>query len=170
MKLARMKGAVLRSALGQHRPDNLVLANGVIIRDQSPMPPRSLAPALPPGMSPSDWYRFLNGFVFLWANKERLDRHLVAFRKRPQALLVFDVPRLINERGADLHLSPINSGNAMRRAAPRSYEMFVPYRVWLEKGWPVIRGKARSRSTVPAEIAIKDSLTLEPYLIEIRDV
>lgn len=169
MRLALMKEAELNWTLSQHRPSNLVLANGVIIRDQSPMPPRSLAPALPTGMSPSDWYRFLNGFVFLWANKERLDRHLVAFRKRPQTLLVFDAPRLIKERGDDLFLSPINSGNAMRRAAPRSYDLFVPYRIWREEGWPAIQGQARSKSAAPAEIIIKDNLALEPYLIEIRD-
>jgi hypothetical protein len=169
MRLALLKEAELNWTLSQHRPANLVLANGVIIRDQSPMPPRSLAPALPPGMSPSDWYRFLNGFVFLWANKERLDRHLVAFRKRPQTLLVFDAPRLIKERGDDLFLSPMNSGNAMRRAAPRSYDLFVPYRIWREEGWPAIQGQARSKSAAPAEIIIKDNLALEPYLIEIRD-
>jgi hypothetical protein len=169
MKLALIKEPELRLILGQHRPDNLVLANGIIIRDQSPMPPRSLAPTLPPGMYPSDWYRFLNGFVFLWAGKERLDRHLVAFRKRPQALLVFDARRLIEEKGGDLLLSPINSGNARRHPAPRSYELFVPYCVWLEQGWPVIRGRARSKSAVPAEIAIKGGLTLKPYLIDVRD-
>jgi hypothetical protein len=121
-------------------------------------------------MTPSDWYRFLNGFVFLWANRDRLERHLVAFRKRPQVLLVFDAVRLIEEKGDELLLSPINSGNATRRAAPRSYQLFVPYRVWLEKGWPPVNGKSRSRTAAPAEIAVKDGLILEPYLIEIRDV
>src|SRR5580704_294140 len=99
MRLALMKEAELNWTLSQHRPANLVLPNGVIIRDQAPMPPRSLAPALPSGMEPSDWYRFLNGFVFLWANRERLDRHLVAFRNRPQVLLVIDAVRLIEEKG-----------------------------------------------------------------------
>ena len=170
MKLALIKGGRLKVALGQHRATNVVLPNGVIIRDQIPMPPKSLAPALQPGMTPSDWYRFLNGFVFLWANRDRLERHLIAFRKRPQTLLVFDAARLIEERGDELLLSPINSGNAMRRAAPRSYELFVPYRVWLKKGWPPINGQNRSGTTVPAEIAVRDGLPLEPYLIEIRDM
>ena len=97
MKLALIEGRELKEALGRHRTDNVVLPNGVIIRDQSPMPPRSLAPALPPCVVPSDWYRFLNGFVFLWATEERLSRHLAAFRKRFQTLLVFDAVRLIEE-------------------------------------------------------------------------
>ncbi len=169
MKLALIEGRELKAALGRHRTDNVVLPNGVIIRDQSPMPPRSLAPALPPSVVPSDWYRFLNGFVFLWATQERLRRHLAAFRKRSQTLLVFDAVRLIKERGDDLLLSPINSGNAMRRAAPRSYELFVPYPEWREKGWPVIGGQVRSKSTVPAEIAIRKYLPLTPYLLEVRE-
>ena len=160
----------LHSALGQHRPDTLVLSNGVIIRDQSPMPPRSLKPALSPGMEPSDWYRFLNGFVFLWANQGRVDRHLMAFRKRPQVLLVFDAVRLTEEKGDQLFLSPINSGNAMRRAAPRSYDLFVLYHVWRDKGWLPINGQSRSKATAPAEIAIKGHLPLKPYLIETRSV
>ena len=126
-------------------------------------------PALPPSVVPSDWYRFLNGFVFLWATQERLRRHLAAFRKRSQTLLVFDAVRLIKGRGDDLLLSPINSGNAMRRAAPRSYELFVPYPEWREKGWPVIGGQVRSKSTVPAEIAIRKYLPLTPYLLEVRE-
>ncbi len=169
MRLALPEAAELQSALGQHRPTNLILSTGVIIRDQSPMPPRSLASTLPRGMTPPDWYRFLNGFVFLWANQERLDRHLLAFRKRPQALLIIDAPRLIEERGDDLLLSPINSGNAMRRAAPRSYDLFVPYPLWRKKGWSSINGKMRPRATVPAEVAVKDGLPLEPYLVEIRN-
>ena len=132
------------------------------------MPPQALARTLPSGVAPSDWYRFLNRFAFLWATQERLNRHLIAFRKRPQALLVFDAARLIRERGDDLLLSPINSGNAMRRAAPRSYELFVPYPVWREKGWPVIDGKVRSKSAAPAEVAIIGCLPLAPYLLEVR--
>jgi hypothetical protein len=169
MKLAITEGGRLDVALGQHRATNVILPNGVIIRDQIPMPPKSLAPALQAGLTPSDWYRFLNGFVFLWANRDRVERHLIAFRKRPQTLLVFDAARLIEERGDELLLSPINSGNAMRRAAPRSYELFVPYREWLKKGWPPINGHSRSMATVPAEIVIKDGLSLEPYLTEMRE-
>jgi hypothetical protein len=169
MKLAHMEGGELYSALGQHRNGNVELSNGVIIRDQLPMPPQGLARSLPPGVTPSDWYRFLNGFVFLWANRDRLNRHLLAFRERPQALLVFDAARLVAERGDELLVSPINSGNARRRAAPRSYDLFVPYNSWLEKGWPPINGKSRSKLTAPAEVVIKAALPLKPYLIEITN-
>ncbi len=168
MKLARLKRPDLELELGRHRSETLALPNGVLIRDQIPMPPKALAPALPKGMTPSDWYRLLNGFVFLWATDDRLQRHQVVFRKRPQTLLVFDAARLIAEKRGELFLSPINSGNAKRRPAPRSFDTFVPYSQWQEQGWPAVNGQIRSKATIPAEVAIKGSLPLEPFLVEIR--
>jgi len=105
--------------LSRHRPNQLLLPNGVIIRDQTPMPPDLLAKALPKGISASDWYRFLNRFVFLWANRERAERHRRAFSGRPQVLLVFDAVLLLAECKDQVWPSPINSGNARRRPAPR---------------------------------------------------
>jgi hypothetical protein len=168
MKLAGLKEAELNLALDRHRQVQLVLSNGVVIRDQSPMPPQSLARALSPDLEPKDWYRFLNGFVFLWASRKRVDRHLGAFGKRKQALMIFDAKRLLVEKGDQLFLSPINSGNAMRKAAPRSRDLFVPYAIWKETGWPAIAGKSRLKSATPAEIVFKNSLPLNPYLVEIR--
>ena len=152
--------------LSQHRPNQLVLPGGIIIRDQAPMPPDSLAKALTEGVSPADWYRFLNRFVFLWADRERAERHRRAFDGRPQALLVFDAVLLLAERHDQVLLSPINSGNARRRPAQRSLRLFVPYQEWMEQGWPVIAGKRRSPSVPPAEIVLEGQLPLEPYLVE----
>ena len=120
--------------LSQHRPNQLVLPNGIIIRDQTPMPPDLVAKALPRDISPSDWYRFLNRFVFLWADRERAERHRRAFNGRPQALLVFDAVLLLAEFKDQVLLSPINSGNARRRPAPRSLRLFVPYKNGWQKG------------------------------------
>jgi hypothetical protein len=153
--------------LSQHRPNQLLLPNGVIIRDQTPMPPDLLAKALPKGISVSDWYRFLNRFVFLWADRERAERHRRAFSGRPQVLLVLDAVLLLAECKDQVWLSPINSGNARRRPAPRSWRLFVPYQEWLAQGWPVIAGKRRSRSVPPAEILLEGQMPLEPYLVEI---
>jgi hypothetical protein len=154
--------------LSQHRPSQLVLPNGVIIRDQTPMPPNLLAKALPKEISPSDWYRFLNRFVFLWANRERVERHRRAFRGRPQALLIFDARLLLAKCGDCLFVSPINSGNARRQAAPRSPRLFVPYQEWISEGWPVMAGRKRPTSISPAEIVLAGRLPLGPYLLEIQ--
>ena len=58
-----------------------------MIRDQRPMPPAALAPALDDGLLPSDWYALLNGFVFLWPDRERMNRQRRAYASRPQLVL-----------------------------------------------------------------------------------
>jgi hypothetical protein len=167
-RLAGLNGAERAGLLSQYRPNQVELPNGIVIRDQTPMPPALLAKALPPGLSPFDWYRLLNGFVFLWASFERAERHRVAFAGSPQVLLVFDAALLLTELGDRVLLSPINSGNARRRPAPRSPRLFVPYHEWSDQGWPVIEGQRRSRSVIPAEIVLEGHLPLEPFLTGLR--
>jgi hypothetical protein len=128
------------------------------------MPPALLAKALPPGITLSDWYRLLNGFVFLWGSFERAERHRAAFAGSSQILLVFDAALLLRELGDRVLLSPINSGNARRRPAPRSPRLFVSYHGWSDQGWPAIEGQRRSRSVMPAEIVLAGHLPLEPFL------
>jgi hypothetical protein len=151
--------------LGTHRADALILHDGVYIRDQRPMPPGLLKPALCDDMTPSDWYRFLNGFVFLWANEDRLNRHLRVFAGRRQVVLIFDAKRLLADLGQRVFLSPINSGNARRNAVPRSRMLFTPWHDWLINGWPIITSHQRPRSSLPAEVAVEGRLPLHPYLI-----
>ena len=164
LDLAKVPEKEREIILFQHRPESVVLANGVIIRDQKPMPPLLLARALPKDLSPSEWYRFLNRFVFLWSNRERVERHLGACG-RPQILLAFDAPHLLDKLGDRIYLSPINSGNARRRPAPRSTDTFVPYREWVKSGWRAIDGESRRRTGAPAEILVEGNLTLEPFLL-----
>jgi hypothetical protein len=164
LDLAEVPDKEREAILFQHRPESVVLSNGVAIRDQKPMPPHLLARALPKDVSPSEWYRFLNRFVFLWSNRERVERHLGACG-RPQILLAFDAPQLLEHLGDRIYLSPINSGNARRRPAPRSSKTFVPYREWIKSGWPAMDGESRRRSGPPAEILVEGNLTLEPFLV-----
>jgi hypothetical protein len=44
--------AEISSILGRHRADSLILRDGVLIRDQMPMPPHLLGPVLRDGMTP----------------------------------------------------------------------------------------------------------------------
>jgi hypothetical protein len=143
---------------GEDRADSLILRDGVYIRDQRPMPPSLLKSALCNDMTPSDWYRFLNGFVFLWANENRLHRHLRAFEGRQQVVLIFDAKRLLADLGDQVFLSPINSGNARRNAVARSRTLFTSYHDWLNKGWPIIGSQQRPRSSSPAEVVVKGHL------------
>jgi hypothetical protein len=47
--------------LHTYRPDCVRLSKSLLVRDQRPMPPALLAPALKDGPKPTDWYAFLNG-------------------------------------------------------------------------------------------------------------
>jgi hypothetical protein len=165
LALAKVPENERETMLCQHRPESVVLPNGVIIRDQKPMPPGLLARALPKDVPPSAWYRFLNRFVFLWSNRERVERHLRAFGGRPQILLSFDASLLLDQLGDRVCLSPINSGNARRRPAPRSLLTFVPYREWVKSGWRSLDRESRAPRCPPAEILLEGDLPLKPFLV-----
>src|SRR5580692_2658919 len=51
-RLAGLTGPERAAMLSQYRPNQVELPNGIVIRDQTPMPPALLAKALPPGVSP----------------------------------------------------------------------------------------------------------------------
>ncbi len=161
--LAAPEGAAL---LRNHRTDCVRLSESVLIRDQRPMPPAALVRALKDGLEPADWYALLNGHVFLWPDRERMERQLQACDGRPQALLIFDGAALLDRFGVDAFVTPINSGNARRRPAPRSRDSLVPYDVWRQQGWPTGR-----RQRPPAEVLFRCPIPVgAPYLIKIANV
>ena len=165
LDLARVPENEQQVILFQHRPESVVLANGIVIRDQKPMPPHLIARALPKDVPPTAWYRFLNRFIFLWPNCARVERHLRAFGGRPQILLEFDASQFLDKLGDRIYLSPINSGNARRRPVLRSTSIFVPYKEWIESGWRPVAGKSRPHFCPPAEILVEGNLTLKPFLV-----
>ncbi len=141
----------------RHRPDCVTLVNGVVIRDQKPMPPKLLASVLADGLQPSEWYARLNQFVFLWPSRERLERQKRAYYPRPQVVLVFDAEFVLSDVGDRALVSPINSGNARRRAARRGPGTLVPYPEWKAHGWgrrDETVGRKRPPSHAPAEILV----------------
>ena len=82
-----------------------------IIRDQRPMPPRTLAPLLE-GMDPSDWYRLINRKSFFWAPEDRLFRLLNAgpYRNRVHDVLKVDTRELLERHADRITLAPFNTG------------------------------------------------------------
>jgi hypothetical protein len=149
--------------LRTHRPDNVRLSMGMVIRDQRPMPPAALARALEEGLQPPDWYALLNSFVFLWPDRERLERQRRACGSRPQTLLTFDSAALLDRFHAEAFVSPINSGNARRKPARRGRHTFLPYAAWRGDGWPAGR-----RGRPPAEFLFRCVIpTHAPYLLDV---
>jgi hypothetical protein len=152
--------------LRSHRPESVRLSESVLIRDQRPMPPAALALALQGGLEPADWYALLNSHVFLWPDRDRMERQLKACGERPQALLTYDGAALLDRFGSEAFVSPINSGNARRKPARRGLDTLVPYHVWLQKGWSV-----GQRRRPPAEVLFRCPLPVRaPYLIDIANL
>jgi hypothetical protein len=166
LDLVRIAEAERKEFLRRHRPENLRLSEGVMIRDQRPMPPAALAPALDDGLLPSDWYALLNGFVSLWPDRERMNRQRRAYASRPQLVLTFDAAALLDHFAADAFVSPINSGNARRKAVRRGRDTFVPYRTWLREGWP-----SGQVTRPPAEFLLRCTVPVKaPYLTDISEI
>src|ERR1700723_1034802 len=165
VRLAGISEPASPALLRTHRPDNVRLRTGVVIRDQRPMPPAALAGALEDGLEPADWYALLNGFVFLWPDRERMDRQRRACGSRPQVVLTFDCTELLEQLQAEAFVSPINSGNAPRKAAQRVRKTFVPAVTWSRQGWPTGRpGRA------PAEFLFRCTIpSRAPYVIDVAD-
>lgn len=163
LELVRMPKPKRSAFLRSHRTDCVALGPEILIRDQRPMPPGALAPALEPPMEPADWYALLNGFVFFWPNRERLDRLQGAYAHRPQVVLTFDSAALLRDFGAVAYVSPINSGNARRRAAKRGPATLVHYDAWARSGWPDRRGVPIAEVLFNATIPVTS-----PYLIDIE--
>lgn len=158
-----MRGAERERLECRHRPDRVALPNGVVIRDQRPMPPAALARCLRDGTTPAEWYALLNSKVFLWPDAGRLARQAATYDGLvPLVVLVVDAERLLARHAARTALTPINTGNARRRAAPRGRATFVPYATWLESGWA---GEAAALDTRPrppghpaAELVVDDAV------------
>lgn len=163
---AGMSGGEARVFLRTHRTGNVTLPDGVVVRDQRPMPPALLAPALGDGLAPSDWYALLNAHVFLWPDRDRLERQRGACGERPQAVLTFDAAALLRQFGDHALVSPINSGNARRRPAPRGRDTLVPYRHWAQNGWP-----SGARRRPPAEFLFACPVpATRPYLLDVAAI
>lgn len=154
-----------RSGLGdwifRHRSIEMQLTNGVVIRDQRPMPPNALAPCLMNGLTPSEWYAFLNRRIFFWMDINRLDRQRLACTT-PQYIMTIDAKKLVTQYGPRTTVTPINTGNARRVPARRGLESFVPYDVWVDTGWKseseALGTKPRPSSHKPVELTITDAI------------
>lgn len=124
-----------RSQIENHqRPKAITIAHPVhgsfLINDQAPMNAAALAKCLT-DVTPQQWCKSLNRRIFLWPTLDRATRHfrakLAARTKR--IFLAFDTKSLFEVLDVDLfELSPINSGNTMRKAVQRGSSTFLRLR------------------------------------------
>lgn len=157
LDLVGLQGKEREQVEHQHRAQEITLANGIVIRDQKPMPPATLERCLH-GMEPAEWYALLNARVFFWPDVDRLNRMLKANQRRPQVVMILDTEQLLEVYADRAALTPINTGNARRQPALRGRQTFVPYQTWMKSGWTseaaALGTRTRARSHRPAELTI----------------
>jgi uncharacterized protein (DUF952 family) len=151
-----------QAALQQRqRLRHIVLAEGVEIRDQRPLPEAALTSCLV-DLTAAQWYAMLNERVFFWLDPARVNRQHRACGSRPQVVLTIDTARLVETYREQVSVSPINTGNARRRPARRGAATFVPYAQWLDTGWAseaaALGTPPRRRSHTPVELTVTGAI------------
>jgi hypothetical protein len=98
----------------------------IILRNQNAMPRDRLVKALTDGTTPEQWYRFINGKVFFWADETRLGRWLGGrgFRYDAHDVLTVDTRRLVDLHVERLRLCHMNSGNTFPTPHARGVDIF----------------------------------------------
>lgn len=123
------------------RPDFVSVAHPklgtALVRDQKPMSDAGLLRALK-DMTPSAWYKLLNGKVFFWVNEDRLAKLVGTYRHRDNIVLVLDTAKVMARHAAATTLCPINSGFTRRFPQPRGSDTFraiadYPFAEWVKK-------------------------------------
>ena len=111
-----------------------------VVRDQKPIIESKLQASLQ-DCTLEEWYRLLNGRVFFWLTKERLNTLLSAkeYREKPHTVLTLDTRSLARDYARSITLSPMNSGNTLPIAHPRGTATFsrmqdYPFQQRLKRG------------------------------------
>jgi hypothetical protein len=112
----------------------------VVIRDQKPIIESKLRASLQ-DCELEEWYRLLNGRVFFWLTRERLNTLLSAreYREKPHMVLTLDTLSLASDYARLITLSPMNTGNTLPIAHPRGKATFsrmkdYPFEERLKRG------------------------------------
>ena len=94
------------------------------IRDQHAINETNLRQALTPGITPRQWYEFLNGKVFFWAAPGRLYGMAKAYDRGAREVIAFDTALLVAAYRDHIRLSHMNSGATRSPYHYRGYGTF----------------------------------------------
>ena len=151
-----------------HRPEKITLGAGgdqIVLRDQKPMEPPRLQEALVDGTTPSQWYKLLNGKVFMWAEEHRLFQLLNArhYRNLEHDVLTIDTARLAASYRDAIWLCHMNSGNTFPIPHRRSLDTFKRICDYPTKKNPSI--PAKEVVEVVVDYSVPD---IASYVVEVR--
>ncbi len=139
------------------RPESVTITHpthgAAVIRDQIPLREGPLEQCLV-GMTPTEWYRELNGRVFFWLDEDRV-RGLLrgqAYRNHAHDVLTVNTASLVRVHEDGISLAPINTGSTIYNPRPRGVGTFLPIAKYPFDEWR----RRRSRRTAVVELAVDD--------------
>ena len=115
-----------------------------VIRDQKPARPEWLEKVLE-GVTPEQWYKFLNGKVFFWLTEQSLGNMLKVYAKSCHDVITVDTQLLLDRHMDQITLSRINSGFARYGKGKRNFATFQRI-----EGYPL-----GPKKNVPRELAVE---------------
>lgn len=112
----------------RRRPTSIGIAlqdgAALVLRDQKPMSDARLEQCLLDGITPRQWYEFINKKTFFWATQARLHTLLGAYGEHEHDVLTVDTASLVEAHQDHMWLCHMNSGNTTPWAHPRNYDIF----------------------------------------------
>ena len=94
------------------------------VRDQHAINDTNLRQALTQGITPRQWYEFLNGKVFFWAEPARLYGMAKAYGRGAREVIVLDTVLLVAAYRDRIRLTHMNSGATRSPYHYRGYNTF----------------------------------------------
>jgi len=149
-----------------HRHEKVFIGsgkNGILLRDQKPMPPTRLKKALK-GVTAQEWYEAINAKVFFWTTEERLFGLLNAreYRNLEHDVLTLDTKGLVDAYEEQIWLCHMNSGNTFPFPHPRDLTIFQRI-----EQYPV-NSRGRPRKAV-VELLVDDQVPdVARFVLEVR--
>ncbi|PIB44005.1 hypothetical protein AOA59_11610 [Pseudomonas sp. 2822-15] len=165
-----LTGAQRLALEAQHRPSKVTVGrpgNSIVLRDQIPMPPKRLVDALIDGTTPAEWYRLINGKVFMWAEEHRLFKLLNAraYKKLTHDVLTIDTESFVRDYEKKIMLCRMNSGNTFPMPHARGIKDFMT----------IDEYPARPKSGAPVKKVVEVVTdycipNIKDYVIEVRSI
>jgi len=161
LDLFEIDGDLRRSLESQHRPQSVPITHPrhgqAVIRDQKPLRPGPLSNCLV-GLSPAQWYRTLNRYVFFWVTEERLKTLLGAraYRNKTHTVISIDTARLLETNARAVRLSPINSGSTIYNPRPRGADTFQRMSTYPFEERRRLRGSANAVAELAVQYSVPD--------------
>jgi hypothetical protein len=159
LDLFEIRGQLRNALESQHRAHSVAITHPkygtAVIRDQKPLREIPLAKCLI-DITPTQWYRILNGYVFFWVTQQRLNTLLSAraYRGKIHTVITVDSARLFETNSKCVRLSPINSGSTIYNPRPRGVDTFQPLSTYSFEE----RRRMRGLANAIAELAVRHSV------------